>query len=184
MLGYWLLFGGWRWNFGLMSILAAINFVAMVFLMEETYAPCVAYNGMANDGSVIQRKMLYEAVHPLPPATQNIGKVFANLKWMRAMVSRDEAKDAFVKAFSRPPRLLLGNPVALIFSLYYSYIYGACRAVVCADTLALIYLFLVSIPLLFGSPPYSRPTLFTYGWPQATLPLGYLSLGMHCARRH
>lgn len=39
MLGYWLLFGGWRWNFGFMTILAAINFLAMIFTMEETYAP-------------------------------------------------------------------------------------------------------------------------------------------------
>lgn len=43
---------------------------------------------------------------------------------------------------------------------------------------ALIYLFLVSIPILYGSQPYTRPTLHTYGWPQATLPLAYLSLGM------
>lgn len=40
------------------------------------------------------------------------------------MVSRDEARSAFGRAFSRPPRLLFGNPVALIFSVYYAYVYG------------------------------------------------------------
>ena len=41
------------------------------------------------------------------------------------MVSRDEARQVFGRAFSRPPRLLFTNPVCLIFSLYYAYIYGA-----------------------------------------------------------
>lgn len=45
--------------------------------------------------------------------------------WMSAMVSRDDAKEVFIKAFSRPPRLLLGNPVCLMFSMYYAYIYCA-----------------------------------------------------------
>ena len=47
--------------------------------------------------------------------------------WMSAMVSRDDAKEVFIKAFSRPPRLLLGNPVCLMFSAYYAYIY--CRPI-------------------------------------------------------
>lgn len=40
------------------------------------------------------------------------------------MVSTDEAKQVFGRAFSRPPRLLFTNPVCFLFSLYYSYIYG------------------------------------------------------------
>jgi DHA1 family multidrug resistance protein-like MFS transporter len=40
------------------------------------------------------------------------------------MVSVEEARAVFGKAFSRPPRLLFGNPVAFLFSAYYAYIYG------------------------------------------------------------
>jgi len=39
MLGYWLLYGGWRWLFWTLTILAAVNLVAFIFLCEETYAP-------------------------------------------------------------------------------------------------------------------------------------------------
>lgn len=42
---------------------------------------------------------------------------------------------------------------------------------------ALIYLFLVSIPLLFGSAPFNRPGLFSYEWPMNTVSLGYVGLG-------
>lgn len=68
--------------------------------------------------------MLYDSVHAPPAGKWSLNKMLARIKWMQAMVSRDEARDAFRRAFSRPPRLLLYNPVALIFSLYYSYIYG------------------------------------------------------------
>ena len=82
------------------------------------------------------------------------------------MVSRDEMSSAFSKAFSRPPRLLFGNPVAFFFSFYYAYIYG------------IIYVFLVSIPLLFGSPPFSYPGLFSYQWPQYTVGFGYTGMAI------
>ena len=81
------------------------------------------------------------------------------------MVSRDDAKATFSRAFSRPPRLLLTNPVCLIFSAYYAYIYS------------IIYLFLVCVPLLYGSPPFARDGLFSYHWPQSTLSLAYVGLG-------
>ena len=43
------------------------------------------------------------------------------------MVSGKDAKEVFQKAFSRPPRLLLFNPVCAYFSIYYAYIYGELR---------------------------------------------------------
>lgn len=46
-----------------------------------------------------------------------------------------------------------------------------------ADSLAIIYLFLVSVPLMFGSPPFNRAGLFSYQWSPATLSLSYLGLG-------
>ena len=47
------------------------------------------------------------------------------------MVSAEDAKRVFGKAFSRPPRLLFTNPVCLMFSLYYAYIYGKPRTRSC-----------------------------------------------------
>ncbi|CAK9787121.1 putative polyamine transport-related protein [Cutaneotrichosporon oleaginosum] len=155
MLGYWILYGGWRWTHGVMAIMAAANFVLLSFV-DETYAPAV------------QKKLSYTIKHPLPDARGlerlSPHRFLHERGWMRAMVSRDDASTAFKKAFSRPPRLLFGNPVAFIFSLYYAYIY------------AVLYLFIVSLNLLFGQPPFSTPGLFSYGWPQSTVGLCYLGM--------
>lgn len=42
---------------------------------------------------------------------------------------------------------------------------------------AIIYVFLVSVPLCFGSPPFSKEGLFSYSWPQGTLSLSYVGMG-------
>lgn len=69
--------------------------------------------------------------HPVPPSgvlgslTPRV--IMDRLGWMGAMVSSGEARVVFGRAFSRPPRLLFTNPVCLIFSLYYAYIYGESR---------------------------------------------------------
>jgi DHA1 family multidrug resistance protein-like MFS transporter len=39
MLGYWILYGGWRWTFWTITFLAAINLILIITLMRETYAP-------------------------------------------------------------------------------------------------------------------------------------------------
>lgn len=100
------------------------------------------------------------------------------------MVSADEAKQVFGRAFSRPPRLLFTNPVCFLFSLYYSYIYGkpASSFPKPSDDLQLtaegiIYLCLVSVPLMFGGPPFDRQGLFSYEWPRGVLSLSYVGLG-------
>lgn len=41
MLGYWILYGGWRWLFYALTIMAAVNFVVLVTQTRETYAPYV-----------------------------------------------------------------------------------------------------------------------------------------------
>jgi DHA1 family multidrug resistance protein-like MFS transporter len=53
-----------------------------------------------------------------------------------------------------------------------------------ALTPAIIYLFLVSIPLMFGSPPFNRPGLFSYQWSPATLSLAYVGLGKYRLGNH
>jgi DHA1 family multidrug resistance protein-like MFS transporter len=82
-----------------------------------------------SDSSVIEKVLRYQVSHPMPePRTfaERYGptRIIHRLKWVTVMVSREDAKVVFRQAFSRPPRLLFGNPVAFIFSAYYAYIYG------------------------------------------------------------
>lgn len=167
MLGYWILFAGWRWTHGVMALMAAANWILLICLVQETYTPYVP-TASFSDARAIQKKLQYRIKHPLPDvsgwARFSPMRIIHDRAWMREMVSRSEMRQAFGKAFSRPPRLLFGNPVALIFSLYYSYIY------------AVLYLFIVSLNLLFGAPPFSVPGLFSYQWPQSTVGLCYLGM--------
>ena len=39
MLGYWILYGGWRWLHWTIMIMAGINWILLVSLTQETYAP-------------------------------------------------------------------------------------------------------------------------------------------------
>lgn len=101
------------------------------------------------------------------------------------MVSKEDAKAVYGRAFSRPPRLLFTNPVAFAFSLYYAYVYGMAVVLTLNEAfetellpLGIIYLFLVALPLLYGKPPFSQPALFSYEWPLATMGLPYISMGI------
>ncbi|WWC60184.1 uncharacterized protein I303_102749 [Kwoniella dejecticola CBS 10117] len=162
MLGYWLLYFGWRWAYYFMTIVATLNTILLLVVMRETYAP------------VIQKILVYNSIHT-PTKSGNKARSTSpfnpmtwlpDLSWMPAMVTKSEMLAVYGRAFSRPPRLLFTNPVAFAFSMYYAYLYG------------LIYLFLTTIPLLFGKPPFSQTDLFSYEWPQGTLPLSYLGLGL------
>ncbi|KAK8861475.1 hypothetical protein IAR55_002296 [Kwoniella newhampshirensis] len=157
MIGTWFLFFGWRWPYYVMTIASAINTVIMFLIMRETYAPA------------IQKILTFHATHPTSTSTANqsiFRRFLPDLTWMAHMVSRDEMKTVYGRAFSRPPRLLFTNPIAFGFSVYYAYTY------------AMIYIFLVALPLLYGRPPWSQPDLFSYHWPQATMPLSYIPLGV------
>jgi hypothetical protein len=83
----------------------------------------------AYHNSAIEKKLRYQVRHPIydPPSfisRFDPRRMIHDLGWMRAMVSVKDVGEVFGKAFSRPPRLLFTNPVCLIFSLYYAYIYG------------------------------------------------------------
>jgi hypothetical protein len=98
------------------------------------------------------------------------------------MVSKQDALAVFSRTFSRPFRLLFRNPVCALFSVYYAYIYGASArdplfiAMPRADPTALIYIFLVSVPLGFASEPFSRPGLYSHHWSLSKVSLAYLGL--------
>lgn len=194
MLGYWILFGGWRWLFWCISILAGLNMLLFIVVAGETNTRCVRRHGSPTEGklrrfSVVEKKLLYHVRHPKEDmsgasflARYHPSHLLHELSWMSAMVSRSEAKAVFARAFSRPPRLFLFNPVCTIFAVYYAYIYGElrehARPVGCLTScLGIIYIFLVCVPLLFGSPPFDRQGLFSYMWPQSTISLSYIGLG-------
>ncbi|WWD16614.1 hypothetical protein CI109_101042 [Kwoniella shandongensis] len=156
MLGTWFLFFGWRWPYYFMTIVSAVNTVVMILVMRETYAPA------------LQKILTYHATHPKADSSGQsfVRRILPDLSWMPAMVSRADMRAVYGRAFSRPPRLLFTNPVAFGFSIYYAYTY------------AIIYMFLVALPLLYGRPPWSHVGLFSYSWPQSTMPLSYLSMGL------
>lgn len=115
MFGYWIVFGGWRWLHWAITILGGVNWVLLVFFARETFAPA------------IQKKFTYRVRHPPDENAGAVRRWLTDFRWMSAMVSADQAKAAFSSAFSRPPRLLFGNPVASISSAYYAYIFCECR---------------------------------------------------------
>ncbi|ODN97381.1 hypothetical protein L198_03945 [Cryptococcus wingfieldii CBS 7118] len=153
MVGYWLLFGGWRWAYYFITILSALNLTLLCLILRETYAPAT------------QKILTHRATHPPAPSSR-FGRYVPVLSWMPAMVSRADAKAVYGRAFSRPPRLLFTNPVAFGFSMYYGYVYG------------IIYLFIIGLPLLYGKAPYKQDNLFSYQWPLGTMGLAYISLGL------
>ncbi|OCH92437.1 MFS general substrate transporter [Obba rivulosa] len=85
---------------------------------------------------------------------------------LRGQRSAGASAGGFVHAFTRPLRMLLFSPIAIVMSLYMALIYG------------LMYLQLVTIPLLFDATPLYD--LFTYGWPDGHVGLAYLSAAVGC----
>ncbi|KAI0320184.1 major facilitator superfamily domain-containing protein [Amylostereum chailletii] len=73
---------------------------------------------------------------------------------------------SFRHSITRPLRMLLFAPVVTTMSIYMALIYG------------ILYLHLVTIPLLFG--PESQYGLFTYGWRNGNEGLAYLGAGIGC----
>ncbi|SCZ88167.1 BZ3500_MvSof-1268-A1-R1_Chr2-1g04234 [Microbotryum saponariae] len=131
----------WRWCFRLLAILVGLNTLAIIFLMDETYAPVLRKTLEEEDGVAISRPArLRQLFRPKP-----------------------EAKAIMIRTFTRPPRMLV-NPACGLFVVYYAYVYS------------IIYVFLVSLPLLYSrhNPP---DALFTYNWKPTITGLSYLGLG-------
>ncbi|EMD31212.1 hypothetical protein CERSUDRAFT_163295 [Gelatoporia subvermispora B] len=85
---------------------------------------------------------------------------------LRGQRSATPSAGGFGHAFTRPLRMLLFSPIASVMSLYMALIYG------------LMYLQLVTIPLLFDATPVFG--LFTYGWHDGNEGLAYLSAAVGC----
>lgn len=106
---------GWRWTSYLMTILGATSFLLDLFFLPETYPPIV----LVSKASELRRRTLNWGIH----AKQEEIEVDFN--------------ELVNKNFSRPLRILIGEPIVLLLSIYMAFIYG------------LLYLFLTAYPIVF-----------------------------------
>ncbi|GAA5909400.1 hypothetical protein JCM6882_000972 [Rhodosporidiobolus microsporus] len=140
----------WRWPFRLLTILTGLNTLAIVFLMRETYGPVCERAWRAKR----------EAEREGKGGVEKEGRK----ELAKAKPSKGQAREVIKRTFTRPPRMLM-NPVCTLFSTYYAYVYS------------IIYVFLVSLPLLFDI--HNPPTgIFSYNWPAGTAGLPYIGLGI------
>lgn len=93
---------GWRWTLYLPAVLSLVNGALSLFLLRETYAPCI----LVAKAAALRRR------------TGNEG---FRAKLEDVEVSPREMLD---KYFSRPLRMLMVEPILLLVSLYMSFIYG------------------------------------------------------------
>ena len=108
---------GWRWTEYLVTILGGVAFLLDLFFMEETYPPVV----------------LVEKAAELRRRTKNWG-IHAKQEEIEV-----DFRELVSKNLSRPLRILVGEPIVLLISIYMAFIYG------------LLYLSLTSYPIVFQS---------------------------------
>jgi len=104
--------------------------------------------------------------------TTVVSVFFLRETYLPYLIARAEGKRSapttigFKRSITRPIRMLLFAPIVTTMSLYMSLIYGV------------LYLHLVTIPLLFGPRPLFG--LSTYGWQNGNTGLAYLGAGVGC----
>ncbi|KAK3320921.1 major facilitator superfamily domain-containing protein [Cercophora scortea] len=106
---------GWRWCGWLISIMGAVAFLLDLFFLEETYPPVI----LVGKAEELRRRTLNWGIH----AKQEEIEV--------------DFRELVTKNFSRPMRLLFGEPIIAALSVYMAFIYG------------LLYLFLTAYPFVF-----------------------------------
>jgi DHA1 family multidrug resistance protein-like MFS transporter len=106
---------GWRWTMYLASIMGFTAFTLDLLFLKETYPPVI----------------LIEKAAELRRRTKNWG-IHAKQEEIEV-----DFKELIQKNFTRPMRLLFGEPIVLLLSIYMAFIYG------------LLYLFLTAYALVF-----------------------------------
>ncbi|TVY32900.1 putative transporter [Lachnellula occidentalis] len=107
---------GWRWTEYITGIMGALAFVLDLFLLEETY-----------EKTLLQRRAGFYRKE-----TQNFAIHH---------ISEEEivdVKDMFNKHLSLPLKLLFGEPIVFLITIYTAFIYG------------ILYLFLEAYPIVFA----------------------------------
>ncbi|KAI0900991.1 MFS general substrate transporter [Annulohypoxylon nitens] len=106
---------GWRWTMYLASIMGWLAFGLDLLFLRETYPPVILIEKAAE----LRRRTLNWGIH----AKQEEIEV--------------DFKELLQKNFTRPMRLLFGEPIVTLLSIYMAFIYG------------LLYLFLTAYPFVF-----------------------------------
>ena len=106
---------GWRWNVYLPALMGSVSVILLAFCLTESYPPIV----LVGKAELLRRRTKNWGIH----AKQEEVEV--------------DLKELATKNLTRPLRLLFGEPVVLLLSIYMSFIYG------------LLYLFLTAYPLVF-----------------------------------
>lgn len=105
----------WRWTAYLPAIMGAVAFLLDITLLEETYPPAI----LVGKASELRRRTRNWGIH----AKQEEIEV--------------DLRELISKNFSRPMRLLFGEPIVLLLTIYTAFIYG------------LLYLFMTSYPAVY-----------------------------------
>lgn len=106
---------GWRWTQWVPAIMGAVSFLLNIFFVEETYPPAI----LVTKASELRRRTLNWGIH----AKQEEIEVD-----LRELLSHN---------LSRPMRLLFGEPIVLLISIYSAFVYG------------LLYLFITAYPTVY-----------------------------------
>ncbi|KAF2088891.1 major facilitator superfamily [Saccharata proteae CBS 121410] len=106
---------GWRWTEYIVAIMGFLAFGLNLLFLHETYPPVI----------------LVEKASELRRRTKNWG-IHAKQEEIEV-----DFRELMEKNFSRPIRMLLGEPIVLLISIYMSFIYG------------ILYLFLTAYPIVF-----------------------------------
>ncbi|KAK1595042.1 major facilitator superfamily transporter [Colletotrichum navitas] len=106
---------GWRWTEYIPSFMGFAAFFLDLFFLEETYPPVI----LVSKAAELRRRTRNWGIH----AKQEEIEI--------------DLKELVNKNFSRPMRLLFGEPIVTALSVYMAFIYG------------LLYLFLTAYPFVF-----------------------------------
>ena len=125
---------GWRWVFWLLAIIIGVLMIMMPLFMRETYAPVLLARKTA--------RLRKETGNNLLRSKLDVGL---------------SAKDHFKRGIVRPMKLLLFDPISIVFALYIAVVYGY------------LYLMFTSITTVFQT---------SYGFSPSNVGLVYLGLGV------
>lgn len=125
---------GWRWIFWVLAIaIAVVSFVAL-FTINETYAPVL-----------LERK------------TRRLRKETGSPALRSRLDNNLTPKEVFVRAITRPTKLLFLSPICALMSLYMAVVYG------------ILYLLFTTFTFVFQE---------AYGFSESTVGLTYIGLGI------
>jgi MFS family permease len=125
---------GWRWIFWVLAIAIAVVSAVALFTIDETYHPVL-----------LERK------------TARLRKETGNPNLRSKLEQNLTPKEVFIRAITRPTKLLLFSPICGLMSLYMAVVYG------------ILYLLFTTFTFVFQE---------SYGFSESTVGLTYIGLGL------